>query len=256
MKAHFISKFRTGLLLAALILGGVAEAQEIDTTTLAKRILDGTGTRGGIIVHLGCGDGRLCTALGAGESYTVHGLESDPAKVGQARAYIKASGSYGQVSVEQFSASKLPYTDNLINLIVVRDAGKVTIDEMMRVLIPGGSIRIRRDNKWETINKPWPDNIDQWTHFLHDATNNAVAAIMFPVTLSIANVMHLDPRPFLMTLAIAASACYATPIGYQTNLMVYGPGGYRFKDFLKIGIPVSVFVGVIAVTIIYFLYFN
>lgn len=94
------------------------------------------------------------------------------------------------------------------------------------------------------------------TMFTWVVTNNAVAAIMFPVTLSIASMMHLDPRPFLLTLAVAASASFATPIGYQTNLMVYGPGGYRFKDFLKIGVPVSLLVGVIAVTTIYFLYFN
>ncbi len=85
-------------------------------------------------------------------------------------------------------------------------------------------------------------------------TNNAVAAIMFPVTLSIAQTLNQDIRPFMLTLAIGASTCFATPIGYQTNLMVYGPGGYNFKDFLRIGIPTTLFVGCIAITVIYFLY--
>ncbi len=86
-------------------------------------------------------------------------------------------------------------------------------------------------------------------------TNNAVAAIMFPVTLSIAQTLNTDPRPFMMALAIGASTCFATPIGYQTNLMVYSAGGYRFKDFLKIGIPATVFVSIAAIGMIYWLYF-
>ncbi len=86
-------------------------------------------------------------------------------------------------------------------------------------------------------------------------TNNAAAALVFPVALAVSQQAGLDPHPFLITLAIAASASFATPIGYQTNLMVYGPGGYRFKDFLRIGIPMNILIGVIAVAIIYLIYF-
>jgi len=86
-------------------------------------------------------------------------------------------------------------------------------------------------------------------------TNNAAAALVFPIALSISRQAGMDPRPFLITLAIAASASFATPIGYQTNLMVYGPGGYRFKDFLRVGVPMNVIIGLIAVTLIYLLYF-
>ena len=86
-------------------------------------------------------------------------------------------------------------------------------------------------------------------------TNNAAAALVFPVVLTMTQQAHLDPRPFCITLAIAASASFATPIGYQTNMMVYGPGGYRFSDYLKTGIPMNILVGVITVLVVYALYF-
>ena len=86
-------------------------------------------------------------------------------------------------------------------------------------------------------------------------TNNAAAAIMFPVALSTANYLNADPRPFMITLAIAASASFATPIGYQTNLMVYNPGGYRFSDFLRVGAVMNLFVGVLTTGLVYVLFF-
>jgi di/tricarboxylate transporter len=86
-------------------------------------------------------------------------------------------------------------------------------------------------------------------------TNNAAAALLVPIALSAARQAGIDPQPLLIAVAIAASASFATPIGYQTNLMVYGPGGYRFKDFLKIGVPMNLLIGTTAITIIYILYF-
>ena len=86
-------------------------------------------------------------------------------------------------------------------------------------------------------------------------TNNAAAALIFPIALSLTNQLGIDPRPFLVTVAVAASASFATPIGYQTNLMVYGPGGYRFTDFLKIGIPMNLFIGLLATVFIAWIYF-
>lgn len=86
-------------------------------------------------------------------------------------------------------------------------------------------------------------------------TNNAAAALLFPIALSAAQQAEADPRPFFLAIAIAASASFATPIGYQTNLMVYGPGGYRFRDFLKIGVPMNIIVGIVAVTILSVLFF-
>ena len=86
-------------------------------------------------------------------------------------------------------------------------------------------------------------------------TNNAAAALIFPIALSTATHMQVDPRPFMITIAIAASASFATPIGYQTNLMVYNPGGYKFGDFLKTGAIMNIMVGFLVTFIIYYFYF-
>lgn len=81
-------------------------------------------------------------------------------------------------------------------------------------------------------------------------TNNAVAILMTPIAISIAGSMEVDPRPFLVAIMFGASASFITPIGYQTNTYVYGAGGYRFGDFLKIGIPLNLILGGAAVFLI------
>jgi len=81
-------------------------------------------------------------------------------------------------------------------------------------------------------------------------SNNAVAALMTPLALSLAVQLGVDPRPFVIAVCIAASAAFATPIGYQTNTYVYGVGGYRFADFMKFGLPLNVICFVIALYVI------
>ncbi|MBV61170.1 MAG: SLC13 family permease [Nevskiales bacterium] len=78
-------------------------------------------------------------------------------------------------------------------------------------------------------------------------TNNGAAVIMVPITLSLTEQLSLAPAPYLFAVMMAASASFATPLGYQTNLMVYGPGQYRMTDFLKAGIPMNIIVGVTTV---------
>ena len=80
-------------------------------------------------------------------------------------------------------------------------------------------------------------------------TNNAAAALMFPFALATARQLDVSYLPFVIAVMMAASAGFATPIGYQTNLMVYGPGGYRFSDYVKIGVPLDILIGVITVAI-------
>jgi di/tricarboxylate transporter len=73
-----------------------------------------------------------------------------------------------------------------------------------------------------------------------------VAAVLaFPIALSAAQHMGVDIMPLAITIMVAASASFATPIGYQTNLMVYNTGGYRFSDFMRIGLPLTVLVGLV-----------
>ena len=82
------------------------------------------------------------------------------------------------------------------------------------------------------------------------ATNNAAAVIMFPIALTTANNLDVSILPFVITLMVAASSSFATPIGYQTNLMVFGVGGYRFSDYLKLGLPLTILVGITAVLVV------
>lgn len=85
-------------------------------------------------------------------------------------------------------------------------------------------------------------------------SNNAVAVVVTPIAIGLANALGLDPRPLVVAVMVAASASFATPIGYQTNTLVYGPGGYKFSDFLRVGIPLNLSVGLLASAMIPFIW--
>ncbi len=209
-------------MFAVCLLVVSAEANENDAIKSAKEILETAGVKGGIVVHLGCGGGTLTAALRASDSYTVHGLEADPAKVAEARRYIREQGVYGPVSVERHSGSSLPYSDNLVNLVVVQDAGKVPMGEIMRVLVPRGIACVERNGKWDYAVKAWPGNIDQWTHFLHDASNNAVAndSVVGP------------PRSLQWVAPPLWLRSHETPSGIQSPVLAAGRIFYFFDEGL------------------------
>lgn len=236
----------------------------------AAAILQATGISGGLIVHLGCGDGRLAAALAAESRCLIHGLDSRPENVRQAREHLLSCGLAGRASADVLCGEELPYADSLVNLLVVEQSVKVSQEELLRVLVPGGVALLRQavplhqaaplqqatllhqapplqravqmrqalplrqaallhepaqlheavelrqagpvrqtvplhqaslqhavplhqaawlqqaaplrqaalprqDAGFTTLRKDWPAELDQWTHFLHDASNNAVA---------------------------------------------------------------------------------
>ena len=81
-------------------------------------------------------------------------------------------------------------------------------------------------------------------------TNNASAVLVLPIVLKMTEQAGLNNEPFIFAIIMAASASFATPLGYQTNLMVYGPGGYRFSDFLRVGVPMNLLIGVVTITVL------
>jgi di/tricarboxylate transporter len=81
-------------------------------------------------------------------------------------------------------------------------------------------------------------------------TNNGAAVLVFPLAVATAGALGVSPRPFVIAIMMAASASFATPIGYQTNLMVYGPGGYRFSDYLRIGLPLTAVLAAVALLVV------
>ncbi len=85
-------------------------------------------------------------------------------------------------------------------------------------------------------------------------SNNAVAVIVTPVVIVLAETIGVDPRPLVLTVMIGASASFATPIGYQTNTLVYGPGGYKFTDFIRFGVPLNLISSVVVTLVVPMLY--
>ena len=154
------------ILVAALGLATYASEQQ-----QAKTILDTAGVKGGLVVHLGCGDGKLTAALRVNDSFLVQGLDTNTKNVAAARQLVQSLGLYGKVSIEQFDGQRLPYADNLVNLIVTSDACRVPEAELLRVLAPNGVALVGGK---KTV-KPRPKEIDEWTHYLHDSSNNAVS---------------------------------------------------------------------------------
>ena len=148
----------------------VAADQPIDQQEKAEQILCATNVKGGLIVHIGCGDGTLTAALGAGEGYIVQGLDTDAENIEKAKKTIMSKGLYGKVTAREFDGKDLPFIDNLVNLVVATGKSNVSEDEILRVLAPRGVAYI---NGKKTV-KPWPAELDEWTHFHHDPQGTMV----------------------------------------------------------------------------------
>ncbi len=148
-----------------------AEPQET-----ADELLLESGIRGGLIVHVGCDDGRLTVALRATPSFVVVGLARDQQDVEAARRHVRSEALYGPVSIDRLSGNRLPFVDNFVNLVVADELGGIPMTEIIRVLAPDGVAMLQiEDGTWNKFVKPRTNQIDQWGHSLHGADNNPVA---------------------------------------------------------------------------------
>ncbi|MHC4087308.1 MAG: class I SAM-dependent methyltransferase, partial [Planctomycetota bacterium] len=141
-----------------------------------QEIVDASGFEGGLIVHVGCGDGEI-TAEFYREGRLVLGLDADPKNVAKARAHFLEKGVIGDVVADRMLSDTLPLLDGTVNLVVVSSSKpNVASEEILRVLAPEGIAFVRGQSGWQQIEKPRPTEIDSWTHFLHGPDNNPVAA--------------------------------------------------------------------------------
>lgn len=158
----------------------------------AEAVYQATGLQGGLVVLLGGDDATFARQLRPNDRYLVHCLETDRAAVERLRSTLRASGPYGPVSADRFDGASLPYVDGSVNLLIVDDAYQLSAKECARVLAPRGDVLFAPGTEpsrplvlgqrpvpelagWSCFRKPVADDVDQWTHFLHDASGNAVA---------------------------------------------------------------------------------
>ncbi len=165
------------LVLPALAAEPPVAAVESDAgaAAQAREILGQAGVKGGFVVHVGARDGKLTAALRVNDSYLVHGLEADSARVRAAREAILRAGGYGPVCIDTWNGKDLPYVEGTVNLLVVEEPAKVSAEEIERVLAPLGVALVGRPGQWQATRKPWPKAIDEWTHYYYDAKGNAAS---------------------------------------------------------------------------------
>jgi len=179
--------WKAALMSISLVLGTFDSAQ---AAPAAEQLLAESGISGGIAVHVGCNDGKLTAALHASDRLLVHGLDTDAGDVDRAKAHIDSLGLYGRAWAERYDGKNLPHGDNIVNLIVIEEASDLAAKEIARVLVPNGVAMVKGNALgldaaglkktgqlpgWTKYTKPWPKDIDQWTHYLYDASGNAVS---------------------------------------------------------------------------------
>jgi outer membrane protein assembly factor BamB len=142
-----------------------------DVAETAAQMVRTSGASGGICSIVGPPDANLALAIAKQGRFVVHCLAPDAKACDTMRKAIRASGLYGTVSADVLSGNELPYTDNLVNMLVISDGSRIPKDEFLRVLVPNGAAFVGS----EKIVKPWPKDIDEWTHYLHGADGNPVA---------------------------------------------------------------------------------
>ncbi len=163
------------LAIASSVLTSILSSPTLAAIDPAS-VLKTAGVPGGFFVHLGARDGKATAALQRESAVHVQGLlvmpKSSKRRVNRSVSWVSMARSRSIASI----TDALPYVDNFVNLLVVEDASGIAQEELMRVLVPEGVAMIERNGTWERIVKPRPANIDEWSHYLHDATGNSVAS--------------------------------------------------------------------------------
>jgi outer membrane protein assembly factor BamB len=163
----------------ATVLAVIAGISFSGEAQQGNEILKAAGVKGGLVVHLRdgvSGGAGLTAALRANERYVVHALVGDASDLAAVRSSVRQAGLDGEIWVSPLAGGRLPYAENMVNLLVAEGLGKVSMDEVRRVLVPNGVAYVKSANKWSRSVKARPADIDEWTHWLHGADGNAVAA--------------------------------------------------------------------------------
>ena len=165
------------LVVLAPAFSGTADAQR---TLLGRQIRQHCAEReisGGIVVYLGNPDQDLLRDLAgmSRDSFLVRGLLPETSDLGAYRKRLLADGLYGNLSLVHWAGRDLPFIPNLVNVLVIESPARIAREEILRVLVPDGIALVRNRNGLEVIQKERPQEYDDWTHYLHDAGNNAVS---------------------------------------------------------------------------------
>ena len=179
MKKRIVLSASPNRLLLSLTLCAMlslaAGRASADATEDARQIASAAKFHGGLVIHIGCGDGRLTAALRLADNCIVQGVDTNPSRVEAARVVIRQCGGYGPVSVIRWNGENLPYVNNLATLVVCEDLDAVPKAEVMRVLRPFGALVFKRGGKWQATFKPQMPGTDQWEQHFKGPDNNAVA---------------------------------------------------------------------------------
>ncbi|MFP4192595.1 MAG: class I SAM-dependent methyltransferase, partial [Candidatus Hydrogenedentota bacterium] len=177
-QSHLLALVFASSLVAACMALSAAACGEVDALHVEgsrmQTLLKGNGTHGGLVVHVGCGAGEKSAALAvkAEKPFVVQGLDEDREALDNARKRARELGVSGELTFKHWDGDTLPYTNNLVNVLFWEPAEKeANVDEIMRVLAPGGVAYIREEDGWREEVKPWPATIDGWSHHRYNAGN-------------------------------------------------------------------------------------
>jgi len=175
---NFLARsFVIALFSTACVLMGTSQSAAATGTLIDKQqILAASPIHGGLVIHIGCTDAGLLVDFAQDSRFITQALVRGSEVVSRLRAALSADNLVGQASVRSLNEQRLPYVDHLVRFLIVEDALGVPNSELMRVLCPGGVLARKSSAGWSTTIKPWPEEMDEWTHVHHGADGNLVSS--------------------------------------------------------------------------------